>query len=322
MRILITGAGGFLGRHLLAHFTGKHELYGLVRRKPEHPVPHVNYVVQDLSHPLDRTQLPEQVDAVVHMAAVLDADKTLDTTLFTVNVLATWRLLTYAAEVGASAFLFASSGSVYGTGSQAFAEHQIVDPGELVGLTKAQAELAVETAPGDFHRIILRYFSVYGPGAENAIFQCVQKATQGQPIDVLTSGRPRFNPLYIDDAVEATARGLELGQSVIMNIAGPEIATYSGIAAYAARLVGRVPTLRYVDEAPLPLCERSDLIADISRMRHMLGFMPGVTLAQGVAELVRSLQADPPLPASAAGATAPITANSETPTTGAKKKAS
>ena len=70
MRILVTGVTGFIGNHLAARLAGEHEVFGLARRLPASPIPGVTYVLQDLTAPLDLAQLPAQLDAVIHQAAL------------------------------------------------------------------------------------------------------------------------------------------------------------------------------------------------------------------------------------------------------------
>ncbi len=121
---------------------------------------------------------------------------------------------------GVRTFVHASTGGVYGCATSPFVESDPFNPMDLYSLTKAQAELAVQAAPGDFHKVVLRYFFPYGTGTPNPIPRWVERVLSGEPFQVLQSGKPAFNPLHISDAVEATVRALALEQSAILNIAG------------------------------------------------------------------------------------------------------
>ncbi|MFN8495382.1 MAG: NAD(P)-dependent oxidoreductase [Caldilineaceae bacterium] len=286
MRILLTGASGFIGGHLIRHLTGAHEVYALVRRTPAVTLPGVYYVEQDLSQPLDPVRLPRQFDAIIHQAALIHTEQQDDSQAFAVNVVATWHLLKFAQATGVRTFVHASTGGVYGCRNQPFVETDPFNPMDLYSLTKAQAELAVQAVQGTFHKIILRYFFPYGVGTPNPIPTYVQRALSGEPIQVLQSGKPLFNPLHISDAVEATLRALNLEQSVVLNIAGAEITTFKAIAEMAADLAQRKPNFTFIpDENAIPYY-RNDLVADIGRMQLMLNFTPQVTLGQGIGELV------------------------------------
>ena len=286
MRILITGASGFIGRHLVARLADTDELYALVRKVPEKPHPNVCYINQDLMHQLDYAQLPSQLDAIIHQAAVIDTASIDETTPFLVNVVATWQLLTYAAVVGVRTFIHASTGGIYGCRNQPFHESDSPAPMDLYSLTKAQAELAVQAAPSNFHKVVLRYFFPYGVGTPNPIPLYVERALTGEPIEIIQGGGPRFNPLYIADAVEATFRALALQGDHIINIAGHEVTTFAQIAEMAANLAGRRPVFQSIPlRAAIPYY-RADLVASIDRMVQVLAFRPKISLHDGIRELV------------------------------------
>ncbi len=58
MRILLTGASGFIGGHLLRHLVGAHQVYAIVRQPPTVSLPGVHYIQQDLRQPLDHAHCP------------------------------------------------------------------------------------------------------------------------------------------------------------------------------------------------------------------------------------------------------------------------
>jgi UDP-glucose 4-epimerase len=287
MRILITGASGFIGSHLVRHLSGSHEVVALLRRQPDQPVAGVRYVEQDLSQPLNLTRLPETLDAVIHQAALIQTADQPDGLAFAVNVVATWALLQYAHKAGVRTFVYASSGGVYGARNRPFVEDDPFNPMNLYSLTKAQAELAVNAAPGAFHKVILRYFFPYGSGTPNPIPRWVKGALSGEPLQVLRSGKPAINPIHISDAVEATVRALHLEQSVVLNIAGQETTTFGAIAEMAARIANRTPNFAPIaDEVALPYY-RADILADTTAMQRLLNFQPTVDLATGIGALTR-----------------------------------
>ncbi|MFN8442926.1 MAG: NAD(P)-dependent oxidoreductase [Caldilineaceae bacterium] len=288
MKILLTGANGFIGRHLLERLAGEHQLVALVRQLPARLIAGVEYIAQDLSQPLQLAQLPSQLDAIIHQAALIDTERFDESLAFRVNVEATWRLLHYAEKAGVHTFVHASTGGVYGCADRPFVESDPFHPMDLYSLTKAQAELAVQASAGDFHKVVLRYFFPYGAGTPNPIPRWVERALSGEPLQVLRSGKPHLNPLHISDAVEATVRALALRQSAVLNIAGTEITSIRGIAEMAAQRVGRKANLELIpDESAIPYY-RADLVAKIERMQTLLHFTPQITLAQGIAELVQS----------------------------------
>jgi nucleoside-diphosphate-sugar epimerase len=296
VRILITGATGFIGRHLLARLAQEHEVIGLVRRIPAAAPPGVCYITQELTAPLEVARLPQQIDVVIHQAALIDTDTNNasqanqagsgDAAPFLANVVATWRLLNYAQHAGARCFVHASTGGVYGCRDQPLREDDPFNPMDLYSLTKSQAELAVRHTPAPFPKIILRYFFPYGMDTPNPIPSYVERALRGERLAIASNRKPRFNPIHIDDTVEATVRALALQEDATLNIAGAEITSFAEIAEFAAQRAGRQPNFtRIPDQEVLPYY-RADLVASIERMQQMLGFTPQVNLATGLAELV------------------------------------
>jgi len=287
LRVLVTGSSGFIGGHLVKGLGEHHEVFALMRQPRPTPQRDITVVQQDLRDPLDPGRLPRRLDAVVHLAAILFTDACQDDAEpFLVNVVATWRLLAYARSAGARVFVHASTGGIYGSSDHPFREEDGPNPMDLYSVTKAQAELAVQGAPGTFRKIVLRYFYPYGPGTPNKIPEIVRRAIRGEPIKVLRSRKPAINPMHISDAVEATVRCLDLDTDDVLNIAGSEVTSFGDIAQRAARRVGREPVLRVIADETASLYERGNVVADISRMQRHLDFVPRVSLDQGISRLV------------------------------------
>src|SRR5262249_29768139 len=160
------------------------------------------------------------------------------------------------------------------------------NPMDLYSLTKAQAELAVQAAPGAFHKVVLRYFFPYGAGTPNPIPSYIRRAIAGEVIEVNERGPSRLNPLHISDAVEASVRALNLGRSEVLNIAGAETTSFADIARHAALRVGRTPSIVPVPETQVIPYYRADVLGDVTRMQQVLGFLPRVGLQDGLSELV------------------------------------
>jgi nucleoside-diphosphate-sugar epimerase len=297
MRVLVTGATGFIGRHLLERMANgarpEYEVIGLVRRKPLTPVAGVSYVEQELTQPLDLARLPQRVDVVIHQAALIEADAAVkgaqdDALPFLANVVATWRLLRYAEQAGARSFVYASTGGVYGCGNRPFVEDDPFNPLDLYSLTKSQAELAVRHTATTFPKIVLRYFFPYGMGTPNPIPSVVQRALRGEAIAIRADRKPDFNPIHIHDAVDATLAALALTTDATLNIAGSEITTFAEIAEFAAQRANRRANFMLLAAEEVIPYYRGDLVAGIDAMQRTLGITPRVTLAQGLAALVDS----------------------------------
>lgn len=292
MRVLVTGAGGFLGSHLVASLAPHHEVVALLRRAPIDRVPSVHYIEQDLSLALDESKLPPELDVVIHQAALIDVESLdkRDPAPFEVNVIGTWRVLEYARQAGVTRFIHASTGGVYGHSPNPMRESDRVNPMDLYALTKSQAELLVLHTPTDFPTVILRYFLPYGMGTPNPLPRFIGKVLRGEPVTLSTDRGPVFNPIHVSDAVAATLLALELNHDAVINIAGTELSSYAEIAEFAAARVGREVVPVFVERDQLIPYYRGDLVGSTERMGQLLGFTPRVNLADGLGELVDELE--------------------------------
>lgn len=292
MRVMVTGATGFLGSHVVAALAAQHEVFALVRRSPSAPIDGVTYIEQDLGEPLDEAKLPQQLDAIIHQAALIDVDAlaAADSAAFDVNVVGTWRVLQYASRIGVRRFIHASTGGVYGNSDHHLKESDPINPMDLYALTKSQAELVILHTPTAFPKVILRYFLPYGPGTPNPIPRFIESVLAGHVVTVARDRGPIMNPLHVSDAVEATLRALSLDEDAIINIAGTELTSYAEIAEFTGVRAGRAAITSVVDRDTLIPYYRRDLIGSTERMVALLDFTPAVSLSVGLAELVDALQ--------------------------------
>ena len=111
-RILVTGADGLLGRHVLETWRGSRDIHALVRRAPDRPIEGVSYIAMDLAGPLDFARLPARVDAVIHLAQSPHMRDFPDAAsdIYAVNTASTAQLLDWARRAGAAEGWWWSSG--------------------------------------------------------------------------------------------------------------------------------------------------------------------------------------------------------------------
>src|SRR5262249_12395477 len=107
-RVLVTGANGFIGRHLVAALARRHHVFGVTRGLDSVPrLAGVEWIEQDLGQPISSGLLPPRIDAVVHLAQSRSyrefPEKAAD--IFRVNVGSTQDLLDHARLAGAETFV-------------------------------------------------------------------------------------------------------------------------------------------------------------------------------------------------------------------------
>jgi UDP-glucose 4-epimerase len=286
MRLLITGAGGMLGRAVLQRLAADHEVIALARRDPRMDgAESVEWVQQDLTEPLDLTALPETVDAIVHLAQsqrYRDFPEGAED-LFEVNVHSTFRLLEYGRRCGAERFVLASTGGLYGPGPSPIGEEA---PLVLAGpyfRSKRISELLLDDYADHLTGVSLRFFFIYGPGRGRTLVPRLAKdVLAGEEIRIQGEPGMRINPIYVDDAAAAVEGALGLNRSAVVNVAGEETATITDLVQALADALGRTARIRHEGEFP------GDLVADTSRMHDLLGTRASTSLGDGLAAVARS----------------------------------
>lgn len=284
----MSGATGFIGGGLAKRLMPDHELYCVVRndgRVPYHP--HIHPIRQDLGKAFDLGRFPKAVDAIVHLAQSRQFRKFPDEArdIFRVNTEATLQLLEYGRMAKSRMFLLASSGGVCGYQPKPISE---TDPPDLMNFylaSKYAAECLVNAYGEFFPSVILRYFFVYGEGQRNMFIpSLVERIRAGQPVQIHGKTGVAMNPIHVSDAVEATARALELTRSEVVNVAGAEETTVLEIAETIGRFLSRAPVFRFEPEKGAMA-----MVANTEKMRLKLGVSPKVSLKEGLERVVRDL---------------------------------
>ncbi len=224
MRLLITGATGFVGSRLVEHLAGRHELHAIARRPPPPALAEsATWIEQDL-RAFDPGGLPERVDAVIHLAQSPHYREFPDgaADVFAVNVGSTFDLLEYAREAGARAFVLASTGGVYGYRPHPIREaDDEPNPTSFYFRSKRSAELIAEAYADLFAVSVLRFFFVYGPGQTRMLIPTlIDKVVAGEEITVDGDPGLSVNPIHVDDAVRVFEPAIELRSSATFNVAG------------------------------------------------------------------------------------------------------
>lgn len=284
MDILLTGASGFIGARLVRRLRADgHEVVTIGRQL----VGGGTHVLVDLASDFTSVKLPSKVDAVIHLAALIHPEgseglrRAVD-----INVRGTMELLRYAGQAGASMFVYGSTAGVLGCGDTPLRESDPFRPMDLYGLTKAQAELAVQSDPGPFEKVVLRYAFPYGRGTPNPLPGYADRVKRGEPIEVIHRFSPRMNPIYVDDAVEAMMRALSLEGSHVLNIAGEEVTTIPGFCLLVGRMLDTTPIFRLVQDGNLIPYYRHDLVVSTERSRGILGPYWSISLEEGIRRLL------------------------------------
>ena len=233
MKILVTGAAGFIGFHAarrllergesvvgLDNFNDYYDV-GLKEARAEILTDYDEFemVRIDLADQgaMERLFTEQGFDKVVHLAAQAGVRYSLTNphSYISSNVVGTLHVLEGCRHNGVQHLVYASSSSVYGANStMPFSIHQNVDhPLALYGATKKANELMAHTYSNlyDLPTTGLRFFTVYGPFGrpDMALFMFTRNIIEGRPIDVFNYGNHSRDFTYIDDIVEGVIRTMD-----------------------------------------------------------------------------------------------------------------
>ncbi len=308
MKVVVTGAAGFVGRalckHLLAH---GHMAVSAVRQASGQPhevdVGNID-AATNWHHALTGS------DAVVHLAARVhvmnDAAQNPLALFRATNLDATLNLARQAAQAGVKRFVFISSIKVNGEGRDTpYRETDVPAPEEAYAISKWEAEQGLRKIAADtgLEIVILRPPLVYGPGVRANFFQLMRAVERGWPLP-LGAIRNHRSLLYLGNFVDAIRLSVEhpdaAGQTFLLDD-GQAVSTPELIRA-VARAKGRSARLLAVPVGVLKLAGSllgkhaavarltSSLFVDSSAIRSRLGWTPPYTMRQGLDATVAALQ--------------------------------
>jgi len=288
MRVLVTGGTGFIGTHLVRALQARgHQPVTLSRRSEG--LPGVEHYSLDTGSE-DAICVASRADAVVHLAALSNASLSRrDPFLYSrANALGTLTMLE-GARRGAGRFIFASSQRIYRPSLQPIPEAGVVEPQDPYGYSKLCGESWVEMY-GRFyglHGVILRFFSVYGPGllvtagTSGVMGIFVRRALQGETLVVHADQRRDLT--FVSDVVQGIVLALEKPAPAgsCYNIATGEGTTMEELARLVCQMTGSRSEISVEHTESFGY-----LVADITRARAELDYSPRVGLEEGLERYV------------------------------------
>ena len=301
-RILITGGAGFLGCSLAKNLCGDNQvvlLDNLHRNSLQHTqlLNHENiiFVEGDVRDSGIVSDALKDCTSVIHLASIAGVEtveknpvETMQTTLFgTENILSACRRIDRIERI-----VIASSSEVYGQKANRVCEADSLIPGQFDSgrFSYAVSKLAAEFLALSYHRqyglpvSVIRPFNIYGPGqvGQGAVRIFISRALAGLPLEIHNGGSQLRAWCYVDDFVDGLLSSLVCGDAVgeVFNIGNPDcVVTVSKLAEMILDQTNSRLPVRVMNKAEPDVEVR---VPDISKARRVLGFSPGISLAEGL----------------------------------------
>ena len=304
MKILVTGAAGFIGSHLCerlladgAEVVGldsfdefyspaikrsniaeclEHKLFSLI----EGDIRDVKCVAGVLSR--------NNINTIVHLAARAGVRPSIEQPLLyqDVNINGTMVLLEAAKEYGIRKFVFASSSSVYGNNKKVpFSETDNVDfPISPYAATKKAGELLCHTYHHlyDMNIMCLRFFTVYGPRQrpDLAIHKFARLIEANKPIPVFGDGSMRRDFTYIDDIIQGVMGAIEYCEGYeIYNLGESRPVRLDELIGEIEKALGKKAI---INRQPVQPGDVIQTYADVAKAKAKLGYNPQTDIADGL----------------------------------------
>lgn len=310
-RFLVTGAGGFIGHHLVASLKGLgHWVRGVDIKPPEFTASDADeFELLDLRRWENCLRATRDIDAVYALAADMGGMGYLSSNHARVlrnNALINLHTLDAARENGVRRYLFSSSACVYPESMQTRtdpaplreADAYPAAPQDAYGWEKLITELALGYFSADFgiETRIVRFHNIYGPlgtfdgGREKApaaLCRKVAMARDGGSIEIWGDGLQTRSFCYIDDCIEGLRRVMQSDYPGPLNLGSDEKVTINGLAKLIIDISGkRGIALDHVD-GPQGVRGRN---SDNTLLREVLDWEPSTSLKDGLVPTYRWIQ--------------------------------
>lgn len=271
MKIGITGAAGFVGKHLVPRI-----------RSLGHDVKSFK---GDLSNISEIGSFVKDCDQIIHLASIFSNNFD---DLMSVNVSGTRNIVEACKEESVKKIIFTSSGAVYGEPANGLlsCETDNPSPNTLYGISKLYAEEYIKYSGVRY--IILRFSNIFGPGSnKGVVYNFIKSAKDKSQISIFGTGNQKRNFLFINDAIESIIQSVRYnGNSQIINVADSKLYSLIELAELLEEHGLKFKTFFTDSDETNQLRVLSE---DINKAKRILNWRPKVGLEKGIANTIKSI---------------------------------
>ncbi|MBS3053298.1 MAG: NAD-dependent epimerase/dehydratase family protein [Candidatus Aenigmarchaeota archaeon] len=293
MKTLITGGSGFIGTNVISKLlkTGN-EIAVLDNFPPITGKNLIEFIQADIRNSLQLDkQIADNFDALIHLAAKSDARNMENFSTFKeINVDGTMNVLELARKNDIKKVIFTSSSHVYGNIPQKkFAESGPINPISYYGSSKFFGE-TICRAYSDFYGInciILRLFTVYGPGGRTdmAVMRFIDSISQNKPIEVFGQGKIKKDFVYIDDISDGIIKSLNSkAKYEIINLGSGKATDLLSLIAMIENQLGKKARKSFLS---MQKGDTAYSCADIKKAKKLLNWSPKVSIEDGIRKTIQ-----------------------------------
>ena len=286
MKVIVTGANGFIGRHLVSSLKRTHSVSALIRNKIYDHDKEVNWLSTDYSSD-SLLRLLRGNDALIHLAAERSYGGI--TSICIENVSRDYRVFEAAKKAGVTHIIFASTRGVYGNQPAPWTEATPPAPCSVYALSKLQSEATADYFSREEISITtLRFAQVFGSGefGSSVISTFLRNAFLGHPLVVSVKGIKR-EYIYVDDISSAIAKVLDSPVNGIFNLGSGEALHIEEIASNILYAFGRHEMPEFTKE--IRETYEFSLMNSEKFMRHF-NWQPTYTFAQAAIKTAKEIR--------------------------------